>query len=1154
MSNPRSNNRATAVPWALCLAAVVSLCTVGRAEDEPAVPVREAAPEIYYMQDDAGRLVPVPGFRYRDFVDLLRLREGLPGLPEAPAAVLERVTLRGTLSNEPAAAATCRVQVELVVRQARSGWVGLPIGLDGLLLTAAPSHEGPGRMIVSPADVASGPADDPTAGYVLWLFVPAAGAEADASHVVRLEGTIAVEASPTHETLAIDIPRATASLVELVSPRVDPVISVRPAALPPRVEPAPADAGSVVSIVGLSGRTRIRVGDPAAADVDRVAAAAVPQSVVDSVVRIDGRVAVTEARLQLDGLAEGTDTIRVTLPPRSALRGVRAPASLVRMEETEGRSVAVVRVDRSADGRCSCEIQTERPIDPTGREAFDPLGFVVEGIPLWRQWGRTSLVVDGDWQVEWDDLGGFRRIDPADAGRGPGFVAAFAFDVQPARLPLRVRPRGSRLVIEPEYRYDVAAARVSLDARLRVSVRGAPASRIVVQLGDWEVDEVGPSSVVDVAAVSSEGGRLVIPFAQPLSGDAVVEIRGGRRIEPGADRIGWRIPTPQADLVGPASIVIGSQSDIELLPDAAAIQGLVRHVAPSSLRADADRTTLAYRLDGSEGVFAATRRFLPRRVDAIVSVQADIDDDAMLVRETIRLDVAHAPLEFIAFDMAEEVARAGTLEIRQNGQLLNPIEESAGDDRVEVSSPDAVEPVDAPPGDASSGRVRLRAMLAVPLLGLGEVTVQYELPTPTVPAETTVAEELPLALPAAVRIGRQSIALSVPETLAVDVRGTAWKRDVAGPGSAGLAGRTWTTARPQHDVPLAISARQRVQQGEAEVEAAWLQTLLIAGRRRDVRAYAVTSAADRLSLTLPAEPASRGSGEAADVAVEVWLDGRRQPDALRSDGRIVVDLPQREVAGPWLLEIVSDVGRPAAVDGLAAAARMPSVVDLVPPSFASGTVQRRFYWEVLLDPDDHAIRRSGQWTSQQRWEWADVGFQQVAVVPRGALATWLAAAVGDVAIDSPRLRGDPPGVGRRLVYSGIGPPGPTRIWLVPSWLLVAAVSGPVLAIGLVGVYRSWARRGPVILAVTTLASLAAAMAPEVAPLVAQAAVPGAALVALAGGLRAWLGGAEERSRADVAPGAASSIGPTVSRPSLIIAPSLARGEPEATAGVARHMP
>lgn len=1157
MSTRSSKSRAVPVLWATCLAALVACCPGGRAEEPVAPGVRESAPEIYYMQDDAGRLVPVPGFRYRDFVDLLRLREGLPGLPEAPAAVLEKVTLRGTLATEPA---TCRVTVELLVRQARPGWVSLPIGLDGLLLTAAPAHDGPGRMLVSPAAGGTAQADDRVAsGYVLWLSTPAGNAETDASHVVRLEGTITVEASTTHETVTFDIPRATASLVELTSARSEPVVSVRPASLPAQIVPAPSGAGSVVGIVGLSGRTRIRVGDrtgtAGAADaVEQAAAAAVPQSVVDSIVRIDGRVAVTEARLRLDSLPAGTDTIRVTLPPRSALRSVRAPASLVRMDEGEGRSVAVVRVDRTADGRCTCELETERPIDPTGREAFESLGFAVEGIPLWRQWGRTSLVVDGDWQVEWDDTSGFRRIDPADAVRGPGFVAAFAFDVQPARLPLRVRPRGSRLVIEPEYRYDVAAARVSLDARLRVSVRGAPASRIVVLLGDWEVDEVGPSSVVDAAAVSSEGGRLVIPFTQPLSGDAVVEIRGGKRLDPGDDRVAWRIPAPQADLVGPASIVIGSQSDIELLPDAESIQGLVRHVAPTAMRADADRTTLAYRLDGGEGAFAATRRFLPRRVDATVSVQADVDHAAMLVRETIRFDVAHVPLEFIEFDVAEAVARAGTLEIRQNGQLLNPIEEARGGERSDMPPPDDAVASDAPPADAEADRVLLRAMLAAPLLGVGEVTVHYELPTPAVPAETTVAEDLPLALPVAVRVGRQSLALSAPETLSVDVRGTAWKRDVAGPGAAGLSGRTWTTARPQREVPLALSARQRVPQGETEVEAAWLQTLLVAGRRRDVYAYAVTSSADRLSVMLPAAADPQGPGAPEAGAVEVWLDGRRQLDALRADGRIVVDLPRREAAGSWLLEIVRDVGLPAAGRGFAVAARMPRVVDLAAPSFAAGTVQRRFYWELLLDPDDHAIGRSGQWTSQQRWQWADFGFQPLSVVPRATLATWLAAAVGDVAIESPRLRGDPAGVGRRFVYSGIGPPGPARIWLVPTWLLVAAVSGPVLAIGLLGVYQPWARRVPVILGLSALASLAATLIPDVAPLVVQAAIPGVALAALAGGLRAWLGGATRRPAADSAPGSASSIARGMSHPSLIIAPSVARGEPEATAIVGRNMP
>lgn len=142
------------------------------------------------------------------------------------------------------------------------------------------------------------------------------------------------------------------------------------------------------------------------------------------------------------------------------------------LEGTDDQTQAVIRIDRGADGRSLVELECERPVDSTGREAFEPLGFAVENIPQWRQWGRASIVVEGDWQVEWNAVGKNRRIDPPLSARRPGFVAAFAYDSQPARLPLRVLPRGSRVVIEPEYRYDVSAARVSLDARLRVSVRG----------------------------------------------------------------------------------------------------------------------------------------------------------------------------------------------------------------------------------------------------------------------------------------------------------------------------------------------------------------------------------------------------------------------------------------------------------------------------------------------------------------------------------------------------------------------------------------------------------------------------------------------------------------------------------------------------------
>lgn len=70
----------------------------------PATPVREVGPELFYVERDDGRLVPVPGFQYRDFVDLLRVRDGIAGPLEPPAAVLDQVVVRiDARGIEPAA-------------------------------------------------------------------------------------------------------------------------------------------------------------------------------------------------------------------------------------------------------------------------------------------------------------------------------------------------------------------------------------------------------------------------------------------------------------------------------------------------------------------------------------------------------------------------------------------------------------------------------------------------------------------------------------------------------------------------------------------------------------------------------------------------------------------------------------------------------------------------------------------------------------------------------------------------------------------------------------------------------------------------------------------------------------------------------------------
>ena len=1157
------------------MGAVLAVCLLpagnaaeGTADDRGAVArVEQVLPEIFYLRDDAGQLVPVPGFRYRDFVDLLRLKEGLPGLPEAPAAVLESIKVEGALP-EPGRGgeANCELSITVEVRQSRAGWVSVPLDLDGFVITQPPRHEGSGRFVI-----AVDPGTDPTVrGYRGWFD----GAE-DGRHTVVLVGNAAVEATPNSESIRLQLPNATASLVELRTPRTDPDVTVRPAVVEPRVAAA-GDRGSLITCAGLAGGTQIRV---AGRESGRAASEAAAQVTVESLVRIDGRVAVTTALVRLDNLPAGSDTIRVSLPPQSLLKNVRAPASLVERSGSEESPVAVVRFERDGVGRAVVELECERPLDASSATPFESQGFAVDGIPSWRQRGRTSLVVEGDWQLEWDEFARNRRIDPPLSARQSGFVAAFAYESQPASLPLRVRPRGSRVVLEPEYRYEIGATRIALDARFRVSVRGAPISRIVVGLEGWGIDEVGPSSLVDTAAVAGESDALVIPFLQPLAGDAVVEIRCGRSIERSADRLRWTTPTPRADLVGPASVIVVSQSDIEVLPDADAIRGLVRQVTPLGRRGDGERPTLAYRLDGAEGTFEASRRFLPRRVDASVSAQATIDETDTLVEQTIRFQVSHVPLEYVDLRVPEAVLRSETLEVRQGGQLLNPfaaaVRETAGvgdDDRSSgvqeiVDTPAAGDGEAEPeqPADTGSAAEKsaastvMRAMLPVPLLGSGELELRYSIASATIPPETTVAEDLPLVMPDGVRVAQQTFALVAQEQLAIEVRGEAWTRD-AGLQSAVLT-RAWTAGKPQDFAPLALSARQRSAVGEMVVEAAWLQTRLLPDRRDDVYSYAIATSADRIALSLPADFIPP-RGDAADpAAVEVRLDGQLIRGAVRPDGRVLVELPRAASAGlgkgAWLLQLESSRERRGIV-GNSSAAGMPALIVFEPPVFPEGTLLRRFYWELRLESDQHVLVPPARWTAQQGWGWTGFGFERMPIVSRDVLANWvrantdvagdrpLAGPAGDPAI--PLLTVDAPLAERRAVYSGVGFPGVARVWIVPTWLLVLAVSGPVLAVGLALVYRATARRPPVVLTIAAALTLVAAAIPDLAPLVAQAALPGVALSLLAAGLRVFVDRAREPLRPRLAPlVAANSSTRFVATPSIVIAPSALRSHDSATA-------
>ncbi|MFM7033956.1 MAG: hypothetical protein ACKOYJ_02005 [Planctomycetia bacterium] len=1128
---------------------VAGLAGAQTAPDPRTPGVTEAGPELYYLHDDAGRLVPVPGFRYRDFIELLKLREGVPAQPEPPAAVLEAVAITATIPATKGAAVAserfCEADVRITVRQVRSGWVSVPLDLQGLLIASAPVHDGPGEMIFASDSVGR------DRGTVrLWFNAAVEGG--DVRHVVTLQAGIPVESSSVSDTLTLVVPAATASRIDVRSFRTDPIVTVRPSSTPPLVEPMrdenASGSGSVVTVVGVAGSVEVRIGDRGA---EAVPADAVPETMVESIVRIDGTTAHIDATLRFDNLPASVDTVTIALPARATLGRIRDPSMLVRRAGTAEAPLAIVLIDRDPNGRAVVDIECEQAVDASGRTTFDPLGFAVSDIPQWRQRGRMSIVIDGEWQVEWADLGANRRIDPPLAARRPGFVAAFAYDAQPAALPLRVRARGSRVVIEPEYRYDVGATRISLDARLRVGVRGSPVSRLVIGLDGWEVDDVGPIGLVDATAVTSDSGRIVIPFQHPLAADAVIDIRCSRSIDRGSDRVNWTFPAPEASLVGPAAVLVSSDSDIELVPDADGLRGLVRQVASIPLRSDVDRFALTYRLDSADGAFAAQRRFLERRIDASIRAQIDIDQSRTSVAETIRFVVAHVPLESVELLVPETIASGDTLEIRQGRQLLNPAIEPIVEDGLDVE--EIVPAVRRPgiggdgaePGSSDSVELlpirwaRVRAMLPVPLLGAGEVSVAYRWPTPSVPAETTVAEDLPLVMPVEAKVGRQSLQVNVVDAVSVDLRGETWKRDAAAP-AAGAA-RSWIATGHQNLVPLVLAARRQEVVGETIVEATWLQTRLSGDRRHDIWTYAISTAADRLAITLPID-GQTGADAGPGTAVEVWLDGRRVDEPVRPDGNVVVNLPPGDARAASLVEFRISRPRFADSDGSSGLRRLV----LEPPTFPQGTQQRRFYWEIQLPSDEHVIVPASGWTAQQRWGWSAFGMERQPVVSRDALAAWVrhCAGMSDDGMDDAMAPGF---VGRRSVYSSVGSPATAAVWVAPTWLVVFVVSGPVLALGLVAVFMPPSLAAPLVVALATLLTALAAVVPDMAPLALQAALPGVGLSVLAAVMRGVV--APRRTLPAWSIHERSVPNRTAPPPSIIVSPSAMRtGESVTTAG------
>ena len=346
-------------------------------------------------------------------------------------------------------------------------------------------------------------------------------------------------------------------------------------------------------------------------------------------------------------------------------------------------------------------------------------------------------------------------------------------------------------------------------------------------------------------------------------------------------------------------------------------------------------------------------------------------------------------------------------------------------------------------------------------------------------------------------------------------------------------------------IPLTVSARGADAARSTVIEAAWLQTRLAPGIREEIRSYVVSTAESRITIALPETVSQSPAGESA---CEVRLDGELVTSPR--DGRLVVELPRADPSHRWRLDIRTTGRRDGGWAEFASRCGLPGGVVLAPAVFESPVLERRFYWSIHARPDDSLLGVPGSWTSQQAWRASSLGWRLVPAVTPAELADWVdAVACGPSGARDPvadvggSARMLPPLAESSFVYSGVGSPGTATAWLVPQWCVVLLASGLTLAAGLVVTYRVGWRRPRVLVAAVATVGLAAAAAPELAPLVAQAALPGMSLALLAWVLKALVdrpstGG----TRGSVPLASASSLArPRLSAPSLIVGAAVEQG-------------
>ncbi len=1035
--------------------------------------VQEAQPEQIYLRDADGNLKLMLGWTMEQFEELVRIRDGLVQTDSTPRFVVNEIKLTGKVEG-----AVARLTAEVSLRVKDAETVRVPLRMGEAVPLSPPEYEGGGEMWLVPNRPG-------------WDYTAYVRGDPAKDQLIRLEMLVPVEDLGNEHGISLSLPDAAVSRLQLEIPESPLLATNRGGSGVLQVATLP-EGGSRLELVGLGPSLKIAWQEDRSKQAE---GGAVMEVDGETLVRFGSGKLSFDARLSIKTYGGPLERLTVKLPPECDLVSADGVSTTFRAQPgspvngAAGGRVVELAAERPVSGPVEIRLAAQRSV-PEGNSPIPLAGFEVLGAV--RQTGRIGLVVPNDLLLLWGNFQGIRQIEPKLLAGGAEAAFAFEFFGFPYDLSVTPVPRRSHVTVTPRYRLEVTAARTNAEVSLSYEVRGAETGSFAVELHDWVLDDIVPSSLVPPEGIFEQDGVTTFSLQQRVLGKLDVTLKLHRDHRADESPLKLILPSPRADVVVPAELVVIPATNVQWMPRASECVGLASLVPGGN--SDRGKSAQLFRVQKNPAVLVADWKTHTQEVRAQISTHITVGANRADIEQQIRFQVAYEPRTQPWRLVVPAMVPPAGLSILLDRRRI-PLELPAG-----VASGNSEPAGGAGDGTGAAQDTVIEVPLPAAVLGDSNVVLSYSIALP----QNATAKEgewvLPLIQPLDATDVRQTLSLQVDDDLAWQHVLPPWSENDDAVLTRDSNGVSFFSAAGPVDA-IRISWVRSPSAHMIAVDRAWIQTWLDPIGRQERAVFRFRTKLSNVELALP-----RGTRW---EAVQVILDGKpAQVSAPTPKGLIVP------------LEAPSDGSRPV-THLLEVWYELPRVdlgwgrQRLEFPRLGPEAYGRNWYWELILPPTEHFLAIGQGWVAEYRWEWQGYGWARRPSLTEAELEAW---------IGSTTETRQTPLRANRYLFSSLHPVDVSRVWIVRRTWLVTSCSGVILALGLLWLYAPTVRRPWFAWVLLTIVLSFFAIRMDWGVLVAQAAAFGAALAVLAWMLQRSLAGprpartgwgvSEERSSAD----------------------------------------